>query len=60
MAFHIKDPAADLAARRLAHPKGRFLTETVREALGHECARAKSKIPLLVRLAPFRALRGAP
>jgi antitoxin VapB len=67
MAFHIKDGATDQAVRRLARLKGRSLTETVREAVEHEYAREKSRIPLVDRLQPiqerFAALRrpgGAP
>ena len=61
MAFHIKDGATDQAVRRLARLKGKSLTETVRDAVEHEYAREKSRVPLLVRLAPvhesFAALR---
>lgn len=61
MAFHIKDPATDVAVRRLARLKGKTLTETVREAVEQEYARERASIPLSRRLRPiqeeFRAKR---
>ena len=61
MAFHVKDPATDLAVRRLAKLKGKTLTETIREAVEHEHERVRSEIPLIERLRPiqdqFAALR---
>jgi antitoxin VapB len=61
MAFHIKDRLTDQAVRRLARLKAKTLTETVREAVEHEYAREKSRVPLIERLAPihqrFAALR---
>jgi antitoxin VapB len=47
MAFHIRDPATDSAVRRLAHLKGKTLTETVREAVEREYA-ALSETPALI------------
>jgi antitoxin VapB len=61
MAFHIRDQDTDQAVRRLARLKGKTLTETVREAVEHEYAREKSRVPLIIRLQPiherFMALR---
>ena len=54
MAFHIKDPATDLAVRRLAKLKGKTLTETVRAAIEHEYARVRSRISLIERLKPIQ------
>ena len=36
MAFHVRDPATDLAVRSLAKLKGKSLTETIREAVENE------------------------
>jgi antitoxin VapB len=54
MAFHVKDAATDLAVRRLAKLKRKTLTETIREAVEHEYARARSQIPLIERLKPIQ------
>ena len=54
MAFHVKDAATDAAVRRLAKLKGKTLTETIREAVQHEYARARSAIPLTERLRPIQ------
>jgi antitoxin VapB len=54
MAFHIKDAATDAAVRRLAKLKGKTLTATIREAVEHEYARARSEIPLIDRLKPIQ------
>jgi antitoxin VapB len=63
MAFHIKDPATDLAVRRLARLQGKTLTATIRDAVQQEYARARSRTPLIDRLRPiqqrFAALRRA-
>ena len=39
MAFHVRDPATDLAVRSLAKLKGKTLTETIREAVENEYER---------------------
>jgi antitoxin VapB len=61
MAFHVRDPATDLAVRRLARLKGKSLTDTIREAVEHEYAALTSAAPLAERLGPlqtrFQALR---
>jgi antitoxin VapB len=54
MAFHIKDTATDAAVRQLAKLKGKTLTETIREAVENEYARARSQIPLIERLKPIQ------
>ena len=54
MALHVKDPATDLAVRRLAKLKRKTLTETIREAVEHEYARVQSEIPLIERLRPIQ------
>jgi hypothetical protein len=36
MAFHVRDPATDLAVRSLAKLKGKSLTATIREAVENE------------------------
>jgi antitoxin VapB len=54
MAFHVKDAATDAAVRRLAKLKRQTLTETIREAVEHEYARARSEIPLIERLKPIQ------
>ena len=43
MAFHVRDPATDLAVRRLAKLKGKTLTATIREAVENEFERACKK-----------------
>jgi len=50
MAFHIRDPATDLAVRSLAKLKAKSLTETIREAVENEYRRERNKIPLLERI----------
>ena len=50
MAFHVRDKATDLAVRRLAKLKGTTLTQTIREAVENETARARSKTPLAERI----------
>ena len=54
MAFHVRDPATDMAVRRLAKVKGKTLTETIREAVEHEYERCRSEIPLIERLKPIQ------
>jgi antitoxin VapB len=54
MAFHVKDEATDKAVRRLAKVKGKSLTATIREAVEHEFERARTRVPLLERLAPLQ------
>jgi antitoxin VapB len=54
MAFHIRDAATDAVVRRLAKLKGKTLTDTIREAVEHEYARARSEIPLIDRLKPIQ------
>jgi len=49
MAFHVRDPATDLAVRRLAKLKGKSLTATIREAVENEYQRHCKK-PLTERL----------
>jgi len=55
MAFHVRDPATDIAVRRLARLKGKSLTETIREAVEHEYERTRAAVPLIERLKPIRA-----
>ncbi len=50
MAFHVRDPATDLAVRQLAALKGKTLTETIREAVEHEHEREREKVSLLDRI----------
>ncbi|HEV8677726.1 MAG TPA: type II toxin-antitoxin system VapB family antitoxin [Stellaceae bacterium] len=50
VAFHVRDPATDLAVRSLAKLKGKSLTETIREAVENEYERERGKIPLLDRI----------
>ncbi|HLY44974.1 MAG TPA: type II toxin-antitoxin system VapB family antitoxin [Stellaceae bacterium] len=50
MAFHVRDPATDLAVRSLAKLKGKSLTQTVREAVEKEYQRERRKVPLLERI----------
>jgi antitoxin VapB len=61
MPFHVRDPATDMAVRRLAKLKGKTLTDTIRDAVEHEYERVRSEIPLIERLKPiqeqFAALR---
>ena len=61
MAFHIGDRPTDLGVRHLARLGGKTVTESVRAAVEHECAREKCRIPLIVQLQPvqerFMALR---
>jgi antitoxin VapB len=49
MPFHVRDPATDLAVRRLAKLKGKGLTATIREAVENEFER-ECKKPLAERL----------
>ena len=49
MAFHIKNPATDALARRVAALKRTGLTEAVHAALAHELEREAGK-PTLVEL----------
>jgi antitoxin VapB len=55
MAFHIRDPATDLAVRKLAKAKGKSLTETVREAVEREYKAMTAVPPLIERLGPIQA-----
>lgn len=52
MAFHVRDPATDLAVRSLAKLKGTSLTQTIREAVENEysleCERRK--VPLTEKI----------
>lgn len=61
MAFHVRDPATDMAVRRLAKLKGQTLTETIRQAVENEYERERAAVPLMERLKPiqeqFAALR---
>jgi antitoxin VapB len=54
MAFHVRDPATDLAVRKLARLKGKSLTATIREAVEQEYERERRKIPLAERLKPIQ------
>jgi antitoxin VapB len=56
MAFHVRDPATDLAVRSLAKLKGKSLTATIREAVENEYTREceRRKLPLWERLKPIR------
>lgn len=54
MAFHVRDAATDLAVRRLAKLKGKTLTDTIRDAVENEYARARSEISLIERLKPIQ------
>ena len=49
MAFHIKNPATDALARKVAALKQTGLTEAVHEALAHELEREGGK-PTLVEI----------
>jgi antitoxin VapB len=53
MAFHVRDPATDLAVRSLAKLKGKSLTATIREAVENEYRRECSRAPLQERLQPI-------
>ena len=55
MAFHVRDPATDLAVRSLAKLKGKSLTETIREAVQKEYKREcdRRNLPLWERLKPL-------
>jgi antitoxin VapB len=55
MAFHVKDPATDIAVRQLAALKGKTLTATIREAVENEYKREceRHKLPLWERLRPL-------
>jgi antitoxin VapB len=48
MAFHVRDPATDLAVRCLSKLKGKSLTAAIREAVENEYKRecAQRKLPL--------------
>ena len=50
MALSIRDKATDQAVRRLAEIKGKGLTETIREAVESELARAEREVPLIDRI----------
>jgi antitoxin VapB len=52
MAFHVRDPATDLAVRRLARLKGKSLTATIREAVEKEYKREceRCDVPLIERI----------
>jgi antitoxin VapB len=54
MALHVRDPATDVAVRRLAKLKGKSLTETIREAVEREYERTQKAIPLIERLKPIQ------
>ncbi len=54
MALHVRDPATDLAVRRLAKLKQKTLTETIREAVEHEYQRERLRIPLIERIKPIQ------
>lgn len=45
MAFHVRDPQTDSAVRRLAKPKRKTLTATIREAVEHEYERECEQTP---------------
>jgi hypothetical protein len=55
VAFHVKDPATDLAVRALARLKGKSLTATIREAVEKEYVREceARKLSLWERLKPL-------
>ena len=58
MAFHIKNPATDALARKVAALKGTGLTEAVHLALEHELDRERARPSLVeVGVAFTRALR---
>jgi hypothetical protein len=52
MAFHVRDPATDLAVRSLAKLKGKSLTATIREAVENEYEREckQRDVPLIERI----------
>lgn len=54
MAFHVRDPATDLAVRQLAKIKGKSLTDTIRDAVEKEYERERRKVPLIERLKPIQ------
>ena len=47
MAFHVKNPATDALARKVASIKGIGLTQAVHEALRHELEREQKKPDLV-------------
>ena len=52
MAFHVRDPATDLAVRSLAKLKGKSLTQTIREAgLGLGIPRWRTTLSIVLRTA---------
>jgi antitoxin VapB len=55
MAFHVRDPATDLAVRKLAALKGKSLTQAIREAAENEYKREceRRDVPLWDRLKPL-------
>jgi antitoxin VapB len=57
VAFHVRDPATDLAVRSLAKLKGKSLTETIREAVEHEYEREckQRNVPLSERIKLLQA-----
>ena len=58
MAFHVKDEATDRAVRKLAKLKGSTLTDAIRDAVEHEYARLRGRIPLIERLRPLQEAFG--
>ena len=50
MAFHIRDPNADAAMRKLAAQRGISITEAVREAAEEALAKDARKLPLMERI----------
>jgi len=52
VAFHVRDPATDLAVRSLAKLKGKSLTETIREAVQNEYKREceRRDVPLAEKI----------
>ena len=55
MAFHVRDPATDLAVRKLAALKQKSLTATIRDAVDNEYKREceRRELPLWERLKPL-------
>jgi antitoxin VapB len=54
MAFHVRDPATDLAVRRLARLQRTTITQAIREAVEHEFALTCAAPTLAERLRPLQ------
>jgi antitoxin VapB len=54
MPLNIRDPEVNRLAAQVAELKGTTKTQAVREALKHELARVRKKLPLWERIKPLR------